>query len=380
MKKKNKQREYIRVGDAVEMIFTNERGTVVDHFDTETVIVEMGGEEIPVFLEHLKKIEAPTPKNPTGFLSSNNRTNPKITKRIPKHIQRQQERKRKTDAAHKIMEMGLQYQPDEEPDRGLEVALQPFYDDSGDITYFLIHLINNSGYPLQFDYEMWSLEGKQFEFNKKLGGREKMILNSLEYDLLNESPRLQFKFVLLRKGETAIQSKFEKIVKPKAKMLRRSPQLLPAIGAKVYTYPLFHRLPATPKTPRKIKPENRILDKLKSHAFEEELEEQNFSEKVYVNAEERVIDLHIEKLVKSYRHFRKNQILSLQLEHCQKHLEEAIKRKEKNMVVIHGIGKGKLKSEVFKLLMNYSEVQNFKNEYNHRYGFGATEIFFDYEE
>ena len=48
------------------------------------------------------------------------------------------------------------------------------------------------------------------------------------------------------------------------------------------------------------------------------------------------------------------------------------------MIVIHGLGKGKLREEVMRLLREYKEVAHFKNEYHPKYGFGATEISFEY--
>ncbi|MGB1241565.1 MAG: Smr/MutS family protein [Chitinophagales bacterium] len=371
--KKNK--EYIRVGDTVRMIFTDETGIVLSYLDAETLIVEIDGEDIPVFAEHLEKVAEIKP-NPT----TSNKF-PQSFKAKKKPMKRAELQRKKVAAMDKLKEMGLQTQTDNEPDRGLKVALQPFYDDTGDITYFLIHLINDSGYTLQFDYQFNSIEGLKFELKKKrIGGREPMILNSINYDSLNDQPQLQFKFELLKKNEKGLKKVFEKTIKPKAKMLRRSPEELSIIAGKAYSYALFHQLPKKPKKAPTIKNQDTHLDKLKSYAFQYGVEKQDFTEKVYINAEERIIDLHIEKLSKSYRHLTKTHILLLQLKECQKSIEQAIKRKEKNMVVIHGIGRGKLKKEVFKLLMNYQEVKNFKNEYNHRYGFGATEIFFEYEE
>ncbi|MEZ4884048.1 MAG: Smr/MutS family protein [Chitinophagales bacterium] len=373
--KKNK--DYIRVGDMVQLIFTDEVGLVVDFFDGETLMVEIDGQEIPVFMEHLKKVEEKeaTPSNIAPIhLPQHLKKNPK------KPLKKQDLQKKKEDAAQKINSIAQHNEMDYEPDRGIHIALQPFYDDSGDINYFLIHLINDSGYALQFDYQLLSIEYIEFELKKKISGRETMILNSMDYDLLNEQPQLQFKFSLLKKDTTKLLTNFEKTIKPKAKMLRRVPEMLKSIAGKAYIYTLFHQVPPTPTATPPPKPESRYIEKLKLHTFENEVKEQNFSEKIYINAEERVIDLHIEKLAKSYRHLTKTNIMLLQLNECQKNIEEAIKRKEKNMVVIHGIGKGKLKSEVFRLLMNYPEVKNFKNEYNHRYGFGATEIFFEYEE
>ena len=373
--KKNK--EYIRTGDTVQMIFTDEIGVVIEYLDAESMLVEIDGEEIPVFIEHLKKIEQKEPSPPKTINGLLQKT-PTPNKKRP--LKKAELQKKRVGAIDKIKEMGLQTKLDNEPDRGIQVALQPFYDESGDITYFLIHLLNDSGFALQFEYQMLSVEGVGFELKKKIGGRESMILNSINYDSLNDQPQLQFKFQLLKKGELNLLTSFEKNIKPKAKMLRRPPELLSAIAGKAYSYSLFHQLPPKPQKKTETNTQEQYLHKLKHHVFENEVEKQDFTEKVYINAEERIIDLHIEKLSKSHRHLPKRNILQLQLNECKKSIEEAIKRKEKNMVVIHGIGKGKLKGEVFKLLMNYSEVTNFKNEYNHRYGFGATEIFFEYEE
>ncbi len=375
--KKNK--EYIRIGDKVRLIFTDEVGIVVEAFDGETMMVELDGEEIPVFIEHLEKVvendsEASISSKPNPNLQQHFKTGKK------KPLKKVELQKKKMEAAQKINASGLQTSLDKAPDRGIRVALQPFHDDNGDITYFLIHLINDSGYALQFEYEMSSIEAIEFVLKKKIGGRETMILNSMNYDMLNEQPFLQFKFELLKKNNTKLLQKFEKIVKPKAKMLRRPPEPLDKIEGKAYLYPICHQFPTAPNVEKSVNPEKKYLEKLKFHTFEDNVIEQDFSEKIYINAEERIIDLHIEKLIKSYRHLPKRNILSIQLKECQKSIEEAIKRKEKNMVVIHGIGKGKLKQEVFKLLMNYKEITNFKNEYNHRFGFGATEIFFEYEE
>ena len=49
-----------------------------------------------------------------------------------------------------------------------------------------------------------------------------------------------------------------------------------------------------------------------------------------------------------------------------------------NLVVIHGVGKGVLRDEIHSLLKTRKEVKNFVNQYDSRFGYGATEIFFQY--
>jgi dsDNA-specific endonuclease/ATPase MutS2 len=48
------------------------------------------------------------------------------------------------------------------------------------------------------------------------------------------------------------------------------------------------------------------------------------------------------------------------------------------MVVIHGVGTGKLRDEIHEILRTKREVKSFINRYDPRYGYGATEIFFQY--
>jgi dsDNA-specific endonuclease/ATPase MutS2 len=47
-----------------------------------------------------------------------------------------------------------------------------------------------------------------------------------------------------------------------------------------------------------------------------------------------------------------------------------------NMIVIHGVGSGKLKDEIHEVLKTKKEVRYFINQYDARFGYGATEIFF----
>jgi dsDNA-specific endonuclease/ATPase MutS2 len=46
------------------------------------------------------------------------------------------------------------------------------------------------------------------------------------------------------------------------------------------------------------------------------------------------------------------------------------------MIVIHGIGSGKLKDEIHEILKYRKDVKSFVNQYDPRFGYGATEVFF----
>jgi len=80
--KKNK--EYIRVGDTVRMIFTDETGIVLSYLDAETLSVEIDGEDIPVFSEHLEKVAEIKPSSITSNTSNKFPQSPNTKKKTYK--------------------------------------------------------------------------------------------------------------------------------------------------------------------------------------------------------------------------------------------------------------------------------------------------------
>jgi hypothetical protein len=86
------------------------------------------------------------------------------------------------------------------------------------------------------------------------------------------------------------------------------------------------------------------------------------------------IDLHIENLADNYSGMSNGEIMQIQLSRFREALENAIIGGLETFYVIHGLGKGKLREEIFRILPEYKAVKSFKNEYHHKYGFGATEI------
>lgn len=86
-------------------------------------------------------------------------------------------------------------------------------------------------------------------------------------------------------------------------------------------------------------------------------------------------DLHIEKLVKNFRGMNNYDILTLQTETAQKHIEFAIRNRIPKIVFIHGVGEGILKSELDFMLGRYDQI-TFKDANYQKYGSGATEIYF----
>lgn len=86
------------------------------------------------------------------------------------------------------------------------------------------------------------------------------------------------------------------------------------------------------------------------------------------------IDLHIEKLVKNFKHLTNFDILNIQVDTARHQLEFAIKNRIPKVVFIHGMGEGVLKTELDYLFGRYPEI-SFKEANYRKYGLGATEIY-----
>jgi dsDNA-specific endonuclease/ATPase MutS2 len=90
------------------------------------------------------------------------------------------------------------------------------------------------------------------------------------------------------------------------------------------------------------------------------------------------LDLHIEKLRKDHESLTAFEKLNLQLQTLEKYLDLAVAHHQPSMVVIHGVGTGKLRDEIHEILRVRRDVKSFINRYHPAYGYGATEIFFQW--
>lgn len=85
------------------------------------------------------------------------------------------------------------------------------------------------------------------------------------------------------------------------------------------------------------------------------------------------VDLHIENLSDSWKGLSNFEIVTIQLTHFRKRLHQALQDNEPSLVVIHGIGKGVLKEEIYKYLIQFPNI-SVKPADAKLYGMGASEI------
>ena len=85
------------------------------------------------------------------------------------------------------------------------------------------------------------------------------------------------------------------------------------------------------------------------------------------------INLHMQDLREEYADMSAGEKLNMQLRYFSEKLEEAIRMKRKNLIVIHGVGKGTLRAAVRDLLDDYPHITYCDASYD-TYGYGATEV------
>ena len=73
------------------------------------------------------------------------------------------------------------------------------------------------------------------------------------------------------------------------------------------------------------------------------------------------------------------EILSIQIQALKRKIKEANKKRVKRLIVIHGVGKGVLKSEVHLELQKYHNIEFLDASYLD-YGQGATQVIFNWFE
>lgn len=84
------------------------------------------------------------------------------------------------------------------------------------------------------------------------------------------------------------------------------------------------------------------------------------------------VDLHIDELLESTSGMDNAAMIIYQLGYFEKCLDEARQRNIRRFVVIHGVGKGRLREEIRKLL-SAEGIEHYDASYQ-KYGYGATEI------
>lgn len=334
------------VGDTVLLLHSKGEGVIVELLGSDVVSVKVSGVVFPVFTD---QIDFP-------YFD-------RFTKK------RGEERRARLTPGEELPVEKPSGAPREE--QGVYLSFLPQYDGAAEdalVQSLKIHLLNETSGHYHFHYRL-VLSGKlELEVKNDLAPFRHFYLQDLAFEALNDRPRFEFVFSPDQPQKDQAEQ-FPVLFKPKARQVMQQLHQLRAQGGATFSHLLFTSYPV--KT---------------GGAHDWDLPEPG-SGPLFIKIPGPTplpppvyeVDLHLEKLLDHSEGLSAADMLAIQLAALHKQLELAIVHRQPSLVVIHGVGKGTLRNEVHEVLRHVPEVRSFVNQYDFRYGYGATEIFFEYK-
>lgn len=233
-----------------------------------------------------------------------------------------------------------------------------------------LHLINQTGYFLSGS--CFSAMGSSYKWlqNLELAPASSLLLQRIKREKINEWREIRFQLICFEKENFSPKAPIDASLKIKQDkfFIDRSYEASafvpgPCILQELYSF----EAPLT------------ISEKDLKQLFEgsKTIVKDNFHRQLIKQQQqrndEREIDLHIEEISDNFSGMSNAEIVQLQLRHFTRELDNAISLHLKKLIVIHGVGTGRLKQEVLRVLESYPKLKVRDASYA-KYGFGATEI------
>ncbi|NOT52481.1 MAG: Smr/MutS family protein [Chitinophagaceae bacterium] len=336
-----------QIGDKVLILHSNEEADIVDIINEKMLLVDVQGVQFPVYMD---QVDFPYFKRFTE------------KKLFPVKKEKQyvdDVRKEKTGKT-------------ERQEDGVWLTFLPVMktDEFGEeiVDELKLHLENRTETVYRFIYKLHFFGRPDFEFKNTVNPFENFYLHDIKFADLNDSPSFEFEFSLMEPDKDKADH-FETSVRLKPKQLFAKIKELQENNKATFSQRLFETYPDKVFEHKiemgdKAKHKGKLYDASKARQ--------------HIEPARSVIDLHIEKLTDNWQRMSNFEILTMQLKTFEKYYQLAIVHHQPSLIVIHGVGEGKLRDEIHEILRLKHEVNSFTNQYHPRYGYGATEIFFQY--
>lgn len=355
-----------QTGDRILLLHSKEEGTVIDIINDKMVMVEVSGTSFPVYLDQIdfpyfhrftqKQAPLPPKRTPGEEIRPEIR---QVKPQIPQEPPKQQQKPLSKVQYH-----------NNRAEKGVFLSMLPVFEFDGmdDVVSVLkFHLLNETNHVYNYHFEIWLKDALFLELKQEVHPFQHMYLADLQFDQLNDNPRFEFTFTP-READLKLAASYQKTWKVKAKQLFQQLGELQLKEKATIEYLLFDKYPLREDKEYGFTPQD--LKKLSTLTTNVKVKE---TTPVTARYE---IDLHIQKLTDDWKGLTNLEMLGIQLNEFQHYLDLAISQHQQSMIVIHGIGTGKLRDEVHEILKTTPEVKFFVNQYHPFYGYGATEIFF----
>ena len=335
-------------GDDIIILHTKEEGKIIEILNNKMLLVEIRGVRFPVYND---QVDFPYFNRFSKKDISAKKTSKKFIDNIPK-------------------EKNINQSPGKE--EGVWLSLIPKFamDEFGDevVELFKLYLINknNSGYKFNYYQDFFGEEA--FDLKGEILNRHDFYLHDIAFSDFNDNPSFSFDFNLMTADKNKADH-YEATIKLKPKQLFQRIEEMKEKNEPSIAFKLFDVYPDK-IVEEKIELSENIIRKNKAYKAERIRE--------HLEPARSVVDLHIEKLTDDWQRLSNFEILTIQLREFEKWYDLAVAHHLPNFFVIHGVGTGKLRDEIHDILKTKKEVKTFVNQYEARFGYGATEIFLQY--
>jgi hypothetical protein len=254
---------------------------------------------------------------------------------------------------------------------GIYLVFMPVYKMEGfdeQVEKVKVFLYNETASSYFFEYRNKVQHETLFALDSELPAETEFYLHDIGFEEMAKSPSFGYRFIDIE--DAAFDNEGTLVIKPK-KFFEQIETIRYANHA-FFHFLLYDKLTVRPKQEVVVKKSpghgKSTLTQPKKHF--------DFEQALRKTVHE--IDLHIEKLSGDYKRMGASEILYIQLTEFRKALDLAIATHQHALIIIHGIGKGVLKNEINSILDQTNGIHKYVNEYDIRYGYGATKVFFRY--
>lgn len=339
-----------QVGDDILVLHSNEEGKVIEIVNDKMVMIEVRGVKFPAYMDQIDF--------PYFHRFTKKKVVPEAAKPVKQYVD-QVPKEKPTPNQIKVQD-------------GAWISFVPkfSYDEFDDevVDYLKIYLVNKTGEAFSFHYKQLIFGNAGFELKSEILAFQDFYLHDVPFGDLSDNPAFHFEFSLLNPDKKKAEY-YETDVKLKGKQVFQRIEEMKKKNEPTFSYQLFKVYPD------KIEEEKFELSPLLAKGYK--VYEANKIRQNLPPARS-VVDLHIEKLTSEWQQMDNLEIITLQLKEFEKWYELAIAHHQPSLIVIHGVGSGRLRNEIHDLLKVRHAVKTFINQHDPRFGYGATEIFFQY--
>lgn len=323
----------LRIGDKVRFLNEVGEGIITRFKDKETVFVEMDGFEIPYLSKHLVPIHTELILNPEV----------------------------------ENMEMELETILSD----SIYFIIEPDHDMPALVSDYKFYLFNSSSYNMSFSYSVKDDAYFQTLKHGELGSYQKILLKQVKKNFFKEFAYHKIECLFYKNMHYKSQMPLAEILYINDKIMAQAT----LIHHNEFKYPVYAFILKDNFLDKEVIEKTFNMEDLtRLKAIKEFKQPQKTSiAKQKIKDLTKEIDLHIEELLDSYSTLTNTEILSVQLERFEKEIQYCLSNGIKKLIVIHGVGNGKLKQEIVSILKTIEDITYYDASYKN-YGFGATEI------